>query len=384
MSNAARATMNAGQLDSQATGRSMGSAAAAFDRANSWVSSPLGRARALVPLVGQQVRAVEVASASGADLGRAGADLADAVEEDALRIVDGRIPLERLQDAQPKAARAAAAIASARSALGGKRSPWLVPQLSSRLDRVQVQLATAGDQADRAAALLDEIPLLLGSQGPRRYFVAVQTPSELRGSGGFMGSFAEIAVDDGRMVLARTGRTTELNQDRSTPMRSLDAPADFLERYAGFEVATTWQSVTISPHFPSNAQVIRSLYPQSGGRPVIQALRKAYDTVILDCPPLLPVTDSLILAAYSDATLLVVSEGKTSRRSLARALELLRQVNAPLRGTVLNATKGAGGYGYGYAYGQPKPPSGGDRPRWRRRGRQPAVPADKARVLAER
>lgn len=89
--------------------------------------------------------------------------------------------------------------------------------------------------------------------------------------------------------------------------------------------------------------------PRTGA--LIKALRGSYDAVILDCPPLLPVADALILAGCSDATLLVVSEGTTSRRSLARALELLRNVNAPLRGTVLNASKGGEGYGYGYGYG---------------------------------
>lgn len=122
---------------------------------------------------------------------------------------------------------------------------------------------------------------------------------------------------------------------------------------------------------------------------VIESLRKYYDAVILDCPPLLPVSDALILATSADATLLVVSEGSTSRRSLARALELLRQVNAPLRGTVLNGTKAADGYGYGYryrygsSYGQPRPPDGGGKGR-RRGGGGPAegLP-DKAKVLAE-
>jgi len=268
VSRATRATAEAGRLDSQAAARSMTSAATAFDRASNHVSSPLGQAGKLVPLVSQQVRAVQVAAASGAELGRAGAGLAEAVDQDSLSIVDGRIPLERLQEAQPKAARAAAAIASARRGLGEQRSPWLIPQLSSRLERVRSQLAGAGAQADRATALLEEVPALLGAKGPRRYFVAVQSPSELRGSGGFMGSFAEITAEDGRLGLARTGRTGELNaaQGRSTP--TLDAPKEFLERYASFNVATTWQSVTISPHFPYDAQVIRGLYPQSGGRPV--------------------------------------------------------------------------------------------------------------------
>lgn len=268
VSSATRGAEQAQRLESQAAVGSMRSAAAAFDRANGRMRSPLARAGLLVPLLSHQVRAIDVASASGADLGRAGAALAEAVDPGTLRVVDGRIPLERMAEAQPRAAQAAEAISSARAALAKHRSPWLLPPLTSRLDRVQTRLAIAGDRADLAAGLLADVPPLLGSTGPRRYFVAVQSPSELRGSGGFIGGFAEIAVENGRLTLARTGRVTELNADRSTPNRSLDAPPDFLERYARFSVPTTWQSVTISPHFPSDAQVIRSLYPQSGGRPV--------------------------------------------------------------------------------------------------------------------
>ena len=115
---------------------------------------------------------------------------------------------------------------------------------------------------------------------------------------------------------------------------------------------------------------------------VIQTLRKHYDAVILDCPPLLPVSDALILAGYSDATLLVVSEGTTSRRNLARALELLRQVNAPLRGTVLNATRGGGGnqYGYAYTYSQAPAPERRSSSRLVSRGRHLAGPAGPAKA----
>jgi len=125
---------------------------------------------------------------------------------------------------------------------------------------------------------------------------------------------------------------------------------------------------------------------------LIKALRGAYDAVILDCPPLLPVSDALIIASYSDATLLVVSEGETSRRSLGRALELLRQINAPLRGTILNGSAGADGYGYGYGYGgyayayaQSAAPAGQQGSRWSRRpGRKRGVPGDHDEVLADR
>jgi succinoglycan biosynthesis transport protein ExoP len=59
--------------------------------------------------------------------------------------------------------------------------------------------------------------------------------------------------------------------------------------------------------------------------------------VVIDCPPVLPVTDALVLARMADTTLLVTSANKTSKRSLTRAVELLRQVDAPLSGAVLNS-----------------------------------------------
>jgi capsular exopolysaccharide synthesis family protein len=72
-------------------------------------------------------------------------------------------------------------------------------------------------------------------------------------------------------------------------------------------------------------------------RRLIDVLGQTYDVVIIDCPPVLPVTDSLVLARMADTTLLVTSANRTSKRSLTRAVELLHQVDAPLVGTVLNS-----------------------------------------------
>jgi capsular exopolysaccharide synthesis family protein len=86
-------------------------------------------------------------------------------------------------------------------------------------------------------------------------------------------------------------------------------------------------------------------------RRLVDVLGQTYDLVIIDCPPVLPVTDSLIVARMVDTSLLVTSAHQTSKRGLVRAVELLRQVNAPLAGTVLNglsenATFGSEPYRY--------------------------------------
>jgi capsular exopolysaccharide synthesis family protein len=84
---------------------------------------------------------------------------------------------------------------------------------------------------------------------------------------------------------------------------------------------------------------------------VLTELRARFDMVLLDSPPVLPVTDAAILSTRADATLLVATAGKTTRRAVSRAVELLRQVEAPLVGSVLNRVKDQPGYGYGYGYG---------------------------------
>lgn len=58
--------------------------------------------------------------------------------------------------------------------------------------------------------------------------------------------------------------------------------------------------------------------------------------VIVDAPPLLPVTDAAILAAKYDGCVLVVTAGQATRDELAKALGNLAKVNGPVLGAVLN------------------------------------------------
>jgi succinoglycan biosynthesis transport protein ExoP len=79
---------------------------------------------------------------------------------------------------------------------------------------------------------------------------------------------------------------------------------------------------------------------------LLKSLRSLYDIVILDCPPVLPVADSLILASHVDITLLVATEGLTTKKDLERAIEMLRQVDASLAGAILNRASQLDGAGY--------------------------------------
>jgi capsular exopolysaccharide synthesis family protein len=78
-------------------------------------------------------------------------------------------------------------------------------------------------------------------------------------------------------------------------------------------------------------------------------------TVVVDSPPLLPVTDAAILARITDGALVVTRVASTRVEQLTAAVESLRTAGAPILGLVLNRVprrgKAAQGYGYGYGYG---------------------------------
>jgi capsular exopolysaccharide synthesis family protein len=98
---------------------------------------------------------------------------------------------------------------------------------------------------------------------------------------------------------------------------------------------------------------------------VFNALEARSDIVLIDSPPVLPVTDAVVIAGRVDATLLVAMAGKTTRHSLSRAREVLANIEGPVVGVVLNAIAAEDSYGYGYRYGyhytrsaEPAPPNG--------------------------
>lgn len=70
---------------------------------------------------------------------------------------------------------------------------------------------------------------------------------------------------------------------------------------------------------------------------LITKLQNAFDVVLLDSPPVLPVADPVVLAGLTHATLLVVQAGKTRRAAAALAVSQLKAVGAHLMGTVLNS-----------------------------------------------
>lgn len=90
-------------------------------------------------------------------------------------------------------------------------------------------------------------------------------------------------------------------------------------------------------------------------REVVAELAGNADFVFFDSPPLLAVTDPLIIASLVDGVLLVVESGRTRREPVRLAIQLIERANPKFISTVLNKVvprgqHGYGGYYYDYAY----------------------------------
>ncbi len=100
---------------------------------------------------------------------------------------------------------------------------------------------------------------------------------------------------------------------------------------------------------PDPAELLQSRAMAS----VLADLRRQFDVILIDAPPLLPVTDAALLTAQAEGALVVVRYGKTTREQLRGSVERLASVHGRIVGTLLNRSPkkdGSGGY-YAYGYG---------------------------------
>jgi non-specific protein-tyrosine kinase len=98
-------------------------------------------------------------------------------------------------------------------------------------------------------------------------------------------------------------------------------------------------------------------------RDLIDKLLTAVDVVVVDAPPLLPVTDAAVLARVCDGAILVIRHGRIRQDQVTRALDSLAAVDARVLGTVLNDAPAKGADAYTYGYGGGIYESRSDRPR---------------------
>lgn len=254
------------------------SAQHSFQLAADNLGKPWTQPSRLLPVLAQNRNSAERLAQAAADASRSIDSILSQLDFGSIKVVNGKIDLKAVAALEQPLTDLSAVLDDLTQTSADASSPWLVGAIQKGLTDLNNDLAkqrTRGDDALRAIRLA---PQLLGSEGKRVYFIAFCTPSEARGSLGFMGNFAELTADDGNLEITRFGRTTDdLNPGGDPNNRRITGMDGFLAEWGAFGFNTApgataapdvWQQVTVSPDFPSTAEAIAQLYPQSGGQHV--------------------------------------------------------------------------------------------------------------------
>lgn len=105
--------------------------------------------------------------------------------------------------------------------------------------------------------------------------------------------------------------------------------------------------LTTGPMPPNPVELLGT----DNNKKLLNALKNKYDIIIIDCAPVIGLSDSLVLATLSDINIITVSAKKTKIENLTKVKKLFEQNNLKIDGVVLNKAevKGNGYYSYYYS-----------------------------------
>lgn len=112
-------------------------------------------------------------------------------------------------------------------------------------------------------------------------------------------------------------------------------------------IVKTKQGIDLIPNGPTPPNPIE-LLASNNNEKVIAQLKKMYDIIIIDCTPVLGISDAIVMTKYSDANILVVSNKKTKLELVSRVEKVFSQSHATLTGVVINKVDVSEGGYYGY------------------------------------
>ena len=246
-----------------------GEAQDAFIRASGSARSLPLHALSAIPVVGRTPDAIAAMADAGRQVAEAGATLTGTIERigglEALAPSHGRLPLARLPVVARAAENARALIGSALAEVERTGPALLASPVADARTEALGQLTKLDDTLRNASTILSGLPAILGAEGERRYFFGAQNPAELRGTGGYLGTYAIVTMSKGAM------RFSAFRPIQSLPNEPRLPPApnrDFARIYDQYGSRGFWPNVNMSPDVPSTAVAIERLWDAGGGAPL--------------------------------------------------------------------------------------------------------------------
>lgn len=257
---ATQSAVAAGQVDQ--AGAHVVAAQQAAQRAHHLTSDPVFALASAVPWLGQTPNAVRTVSATVDDLARG--PLADLVAAGhllapaSLRPQANQLNVPAIQQAAPYLASAAADLHAAQVRIDALPVNATPGRLQSSVTALRDQLSGLASDTASAAKAAQVAPAMLGADGPRTYFLAFQSPNEARGTGGLLGAYGLLRVDNGTITIEKLAPNTAL------PGTWRTLPVNLGKAYHAFydDQSAMWSNANLSPNYPYAAQLWRAMYQQ--------------------------------------------------------------------------------------------------------------------------
>jgi Protein of unknown function (DUF4012) len=249
-------------------GGDAGEAASDFDRAASAFGEAADGARAIplrvlgwMPFIGRTPDAIVAIAQAGARTAEAGEQVARGIDDlpggvRSLAPVHGAVPIAPLRTLAKPLARADALASEAYGLIAAAPDTLLVGPVGEARRQAQDQLAPLSATLHSAAAIVGGLPAFLGSDHPTRFYFAAAGPAEQRGTGGLIGAYSVMTIDDGRVSF------TPFKAVQGLPLPKVsDVPspsAEFSRNYDTFRDANGfWLNINMTPDFPLAARAMQ-------------------------------------------------------------------------------------------------------------------------------
>lgn len=109
----------------------------------------------------------------------------------------------------------------------------------------------------------------------------------------------------------------------------------FEEKIRDYILKTSYKNLYVLPTGPTPPNPVE-LLASNNNKELIKKLRTMFDIIVLDCPPAVGLSDSLILSKLSDANVVVITSHRTRSELLEQTIKNFEQVGSQITGVVIN------------------------------------------------
>ena len=252
--------------DSTETQKHVDKMMSAASRAHWATAHPVWRATEILPVVGDDLRAVRL-------LARAADSLVSDVAAPLLTFdlssigpKDGALNVQAVDELGQLIEQVAPAAQDTQIRLyaEGINTEDLLQPLRAPVTQVEEVLDTAADALRRLAIIAPRLPVMLGADAPSNYLVLVQNTAEMRTLGGNPGSVLMLTLDDGRMTITQTASQSDLHSGLPESIRPLNP---WTEALYTDRVGRYIQDTTMTPDFTQTAYLARAFWEDAIGDP---------------------------------------------------------------------------------------------------------------------